>query len=89
MTPCLPKMYNLAAYPDSLGGPWRPLDGQAYTFPALATLAGFWRPAFPIVSQPWHKRITLKGNGRDLPLCYTLTLQRGLTPTRYPARRLT
>ena len=71
MTPCLPKMYNLAAYPDSLGGPWRPLDGQAYTFPALATLAGFWRPAFPIVSQPWHKRNNLK------------VIIRGLTPLLY------
>lgn len=64
-------MYNLAAYPDSLGGPWRPLDGQAYTFPALATLAGFWRPAFPIVSQPWHKRNNLK------------VIIRGLTPLLY------
>ena len=64
-------MYNLAAYPDSLGGPWRPLDGQAYTFPALATLAGFWWPAFPIVAQPWHKRNNLK------------VIIRGLTPWLY------
>jgi hypothetical protein len=77
-------MYSLAAHPDSLGGPWQPLGGLAYTLPALTALAGFWRPAFPIVSRPWHNRNTLKGIGRGLPLCFTLTLQRGFTPTRYP-----
>ena len=85
MTPCLPKMYNLAAYPDSLGGPWRPLDGQAYTFPALATLAGFWRPAFPIVSQPWHKRNNLKVIIRGLtPLLYAYATKGYCTPNANP-----
>jgi hypothetical protein len=77
-------MYNLKAYPDSLGGPWRALGGQAYTFPALTALTGFWRPAAFLLLLPWHKRNTLKGIGRGLPLCFTLTLQRGFTPTRYP-----
>ena len=64
-------MYNLAAHPDSLGGPWQPLGGLAYTLPALTALAGFWRPALPIVSQPWHKRNNLK------------VIIRGLTPLLY------
>jgi hypothetical protein len=64
-------MYNLAAHPDSLGGPWQPLGRLAYTLPALTALAGFWRPAFPIVSQPWHKRNNLK------------VIIRGLTPLLY------
>jgi hypothetical protein len=78
-------MYNLAAYPDSLGGPWRPLDGQAYTFPALATLAGFWRAAFPIVSQPWHNRNYLKVIVRGFtPLSYAYATK-GISPlTAYP-----
>lgn len=71
MTLCLPKMSDLAAYPDSLGGPWQPLGGQAYTFPALAALAGFWRPAASARSQPWHKRNNLK------------VIIRGLTPWLY------
>ena len=78
-------MYNLAAYPDSLGGPWRALDGQTYTFPALATLAGFWRPAFPIVSQPWHKRNNLKVIIRGLtPLLYAYATKGYCTPNANP-----
>jgi hypothetical protein len=53
-------MYSLAAYPDSLGGPWQPLGGLAYTLPALTALAGFWQPAASARSQPWHKRNNLK-----------------------------
>ena len=78
------KAFNLAARPDALEGPLRALDGLGYTFPALAALAALWLPADLGQPLPWHNRITLKGNGRDLPLCYTLTLQRGFTPTCYP-----
>lgn len=65
------KAYNLAAYSDSLGGPWRPLDGLAYTFPALTALAGFWRPADLGLPLPWHNRNNLK------------VIVRGLTPSLY------
>ena len=64
-------MSNLAAYPDGLGGLWQPLDGQAYAFPALTALAGFWRPSDSALSQPWHKRNNLK------------VIIRGLTPWLY------
>jgi hypothetical protein len=83
------KAFNLAAHPDGLAVPLRPLKGLAYPFPTLAALTGFWRLADLTPPLTWHRRNTLKGIVRGLPLCLTLTLQRGFTPNRYPARRLT
>jgi hypothetical protein len=73
-------MYSLAAYPDSLGGPWRPLDGLAYTFPALTALAGFWRPADLGLPLPWHNRITLKGNVRGFTPLFYADATKGISP---------
>jgi len=73
-------MYNLAAYPDSLAGPWQPLDGLAYTFPALPTLAGFWQPANLNIPEAWHNRNTLKGIVRGFtPLLYAYATK-GIAP---------
>lgn len=82
-------MSNPAAYPDSLGGPWRPLDGLAYTLPALTALTGFWRAAAFLLLQAWHKRNTLKGIVRGFtPLLYAYATK-GIAPlTATPARRL-
>ena len=73
-------MSNLAAHPDSLGGPWQPLDGQAYTFPSLTALAGFWRPAASTLSQPWHKRNTLKGIVRGFTPLFYAYATKGIAP---------
>jgi hypothetical protein len=81
-------MSNPAAYPDSLGSPWRALGGLAYTLPALTALSRPNRPALSFGPTTRHNRYTLKGIVRGLPLCLTVTLQRGFTPNRYPARRL-
>ena len=78
-------MYNLAAYPDSLGGPWRPLDGLAYTLPALATLAGFWRASLTTLPEAWHNRNNLKVIIRGLtPLLYAYATKGYCTPNANP-----
>jgi hypothetical protein len=74
------KASNLAAYPDSLGGPWRPLDGLAYTFPAPTALAGFWRPADLGLPSAWHNRITLKGNVRGFTPSLYAYATKGIAP---------
>jgi len=73
-------MYSLAACPDSLGGPWRPLDGLAYTFPALTALAGFWRPADLGLPLPWHNRNTLKGIVRGFTPLFYADATKGISP---------
>jgi hypothetical protein len=78
-------MYNLPAYPDSLGGPWRPLDGLAYTFPALAALAGFWRAALTILPEAWHNRNYLKVIVRGFTPLFYAYATKGIAPlTAYP-----
>jgi len=74
------KASNLARYPGYLGGPLRPLDGLAYTFPALAALAGFWRPADLGLPLPRHKRITLKGNVRGFTPLFYADATKGIAP---------
>lgn len=74
------KASNLAAYLDSLGGPWRPLDGLAYTFPALTALAGFWRASAFFLSLPWHKRNTLKGIVRGFTPLFYADATKGISP---------